>query len=252
MLKRMNRDKKNATSASRSLFPLDVAKLCLKTDGRALLHDLTFTLAAKSKTVVLGPNGAGKSLLLRLLNDLLTPTSGTIHWAGQKATIETRKNFALVFQKPVLLRRSAEANIQFVLGDLTRLERDERTKNLLEQAGLSHVAKTPARQLSGGEQQRLAIARALATHPQVLFLDEPCASLDPAATKAIEDLVETAHNAGTKIILVTHDLGQAKRLADDILFLSGGQLTEHTQAQDFFPHPKTATAQAFLAGEIII
>ncbi|MGH1419356.1 MAG: ATP-binding cassette domain-containing protein [Hyphomicrobiaceae bacterium] len=255
MLKRTN-DKKKKNKSTRSttgaLFPLEASGIGLRADGKTLLDSISFKLTGDTKTVILGPNGAGKSLLLRLLNGLLTPTLGTLSWSGCATDDAFGDKFALVFQKPVLLRRSAEANIRFVLEDLTTAERDERTNNLLRQAGLTQHAKTPARRLSGGEQQRLAIARALATQPEVLFLDEPCASLDPSATKAIEDLIETAHCAGTKIIMVTHDLGQAKRLGDDILFLHGGKLMEHTKAEDFFPRPKTTPAQAFLAGEIVI
>jgi tungstate transport system ATP-binding protein len=253
MLKRMD---SNKTSKARlpagSLFPLSVSALGFETDGQKLLHDVSFNLATDTKTVILGPNGAGKSLLLRILNGLLSPTSGAISWGGQETNTEVRAKLALVFQKPVLLRRSAEANIRFVLGDLSSADRSTRAQNLLQQAGLSDRAKIPARRLSGGEQQRLAIARALATEPEVLLLDEPCASLDPSSTKAIEDLIEAVHAAGTKIILVTHDLGQAKRLSDDVLFLHAGRLAEHTPARDFFPKPKTAPAQAFLAGEIVI
>ncbi len=254
MLKRMDdgTSKETTSRSGDSLFPLEVSNIGLETVGQSLLRDVSFTLAAETKTVIIGPNGAGKSLLLRILNGLLQPTSGHFTWAGRTTDAAVRARQAMVFQRPVLLRRSTEANIHFVLNGLSLAERNTRTQALLEQAGLTSRAKTPARLLSGGEQQRLAIARALATDPGVLFLDEPCANLDPSATKEIEDLINATHASGTKIILVTHDLGQARRVGDDVVFLSAGRLVEQATVQDFFAHPKTALGRAFIRGEIVM
>ncbi len=254
MLKRMDdgTSKETALPNGGNLFPLEVANVGFDTVGQSLLRNVSFTLAGETKTVIIGPNGAGKSLLLRILNGLLQPTSGNFTWAGRTTDSAVRAKQAMVFQRPVLLRRSTEANIHFVLNEHSATERNTRTQALLEQAGLTNRAKTPARLLSGGEQQRLAIARALATNPGVLLLDEPCANLDPTNTKEIEDLINATHASGTKIILVTHDLGQARRLGDDVIFLSAGRLVEQATAQDFFANPKTAPGRAFIRGEIVM
>jgi tungstate transport system ATP-binding protein len=199
--------------------------------------------------MIIGPNGAGKSLLLKLLHGLTAPTAGTIDWAGTTAA-EARTRQALVFQKPVLLRRSVAANIDFVLKSRgkDRAKRDM----LLEHVGLAHKAKQPARLLSGGEAQRLALARALATEPEVLFLDEPTASLDPASCLAIEGIVSEAKSRGVRVIFVTHDTGQARRMADDVLFLHGGRVIEYSPADTFFPEPRTQAARDYLQGRIVV
>jgi tungstate transport system ATP-binding protein len=158
----------------------------------------------------------------------------------------------MVFQRPVLLRRSAAANIRYVLytQGTPRAQRQALVTRALSQAGLLPSARRPARVLSGGEQQRLALARAWALQPQVLFLDEPTASLDPAATRAVETFLDTIHQQGSKIIMSTHDLGQARRLADEVLFLHQGQLLEHTPATAFFTRPQSPEAAAFLDGRL--
>jgi tungstate transport system ATP-binding protein len=159
----------------------------------------------------------------------------------------------MVFQKPVLLRRSVAANIAYVLkhGDMSGSERDKRISTALDMAGLANLAQRPARVLSGGEQQRLALVRAWATDPQVLFLDEPTASLDPAATRAVEALIDAINLSGVKIVMTTHDLGQARRVADQILFMNKGRLVEQRSADEFFEHPRTADAAAFIKGELL-
>ncbi|MGI9409269.1 MAG: ATP-binding cassette domain-containing protein, partial [Hyphomicrobiaceae bacterium] len=157
---------------------------------------------------------------------------------------------AMVFQRPVLLRRSVAANIDFVLalrGGPSPARRDA----LLDHVGLAARARQPARLLSGGEQQRLTLARALATEPDVLFLDEPTANLDPASVLMIEDIVTAAHANGTKIIFVTHDIAQARRLGGDIVFLDAGRVVEHRVADEFFGSPETETARAYLDGRLI-
>lgn len=243
-------------SNMQSILPLEISQLVFEANGTRLLHDINLTLAAGQRTVILGPNGAGKSLLLRLCHGLLEPTSGEINWHGTGAT-GTRdraiRRQAMVFQRPVMLRRSAHANIVHALKlrDIPRAERRERADAALAMAGLSRLADRPARLMSGGEQQRLALARAWVTEPEVLFLDEPTASLDPAATRSVESLIEGFHAAGTKIIMATHDLGQARRLADEIVFLHKGRLLEFSPAEDFFENPHTDEARAFTAGELL-
>ena len=234
-----------------TILPLSLEDIGYAAGGENLILGITATLTAGPRTVILGPNGAGKSLLLRLCHGLLQPTSGRIRWrtAGGPAL---RRHQAMVFQRPVMLRRSAAGNIAFALRlrGLGRRERRARIAEVLDRTGLSALAHQPARVLSGGEQQRLALARAWALEPEVLFLDEPTASLDPGATRAVEELVESIHRAGTKIVMTTHDLGQARRLADEILFLDHGRLVEVGPAASFFAGPATPEAAAFLKGEL--
>lgn len=257
MLKRPDTDRQPLhvqPNASRScapmtkLFPIHIENVSVIRRERALLNQVHMTLQATGITVVLGPNGAGKSVFLRVLNGLMTPDAGCIRFSGQPAPLDTANAQALVFQRPVLLRRSAADNIAFVLRDLPAPDRRSRVADILATANLTAAADTSARHLSGGEQQRLAIARAIATDPQLLMLDEPCANLDPMATAAIETLVKAIAAENIKIILVTHDLGQARRLADDIAFFANGQLETHASAADFFTAPQSANAQLFLDG----
>jgi tungstate transport system ATP-binding protein len=240
-------------SAPQSILPMEISHLVFESGETRLLHDIDVTLGAGSRTIILGPNGAGKSLLLRLCHGLLKPTSGEIIWRGAGTSRRAVRRQAMVFQRPVMLRRTAIGNITHTLKirDVPRTERRERAEAALALAGLSHLANRPARLMSGGEQQRLALARAWVTEPEVLFLDEPTASLDPAATRAVESLVEGFHAAGIKIIMATHDLGQARRLADEIVFLHKGRLLEFAPADAFFDHPQTDEASAFVKGELL-
>lgn len=234
-----------------SLFPLAVHQLRLEQDGREIIRGIDLTIHAGSITIILGANGSGKTMLLRLLHGLIAPTSGSISWglAGEPEAVRLRQ--AMVFQRPVLLRRSVAANIDFVLG-LRGARCSERRDALLDHVGLLQRAAQPARLLSGGEQQRLALARALATSPDVLLLDEPTASLDPASVAMIERIVQDAHRAGTKIIFVSHDIAQARRLADDVVFLDGGRVLERGPARQFFTSPSTEAASAYLEGRIVL
>jgi tungstate transport system ATP-binding protein len=235
-----------------AILPLVVRDLCYEIGGKRLLDGICFRIDAGPRTMVLGPNGAGKSLLLRLCHGLLQPSAGTMTWAG--AAPETARHCqAMMFQRPVLLRRSTAANITYVLRlqGIPRRQRRAVMTEMLEQAALLPLATRPARVLSGGEQQRLALVRAWALRPQVLFLDEPTASLDPAATRAVEVLLEHIHHTGTKIIMTTHDLGQARRLADEVLFLHHGRLVEYAPAPVFFGNPQSKEAAAFLEGKLL-
>ena len=234
-----------------SILPLTVRDLRFDAGGQALIKDLSFTLLPGTRTVVLGHNGSGKSLLLRLCHGLLTPTDGRVVWGGPFAK-EARKRQAMVFQRPVMLRRSAAANIDYALAlrGFSGNDRKRRLSEALRNTGLSELAARPARVLSGGEQQRLALARAWSLEPEVLFLDEPTANLDPAASRAVERIIDAIHASGTKIIMTTHDLGQARRLADEVMFLHGGRLVERSPAEAFFEKPRTDTADAFMRGEL--
>jgi tungstate transport system ATP-binding protein len=237
------------------LLPLRLDGVVYETGGLRLIDGITAMIGAGTRTVILGPNGAGKSLLLRLCHGLLSPTGGRIEYAGAAVRGEgwARTRQAMVFQQPVLLRRSARANVTYALArrGMKRAARRDAAEAALAQVGLGALADRPARVLSGGEQQRLALARAWALTPELLYLDEPTAKLDPAATRAVEAVVEAFHRAGTKIVMTTHDLAQARRLAHDVLFLNRGRLLEHTPADEFFAEPRSADARAFLRGELV-
>ncbi len=232
-----------------TILPLELRGVGFEAGGIPLIKDLTCTLERGPITAVIGPNGAGKSLFLRLCHGLIQPTSGTVHWGGAPDNPVNRQ--AMVFQRPVMLRRSVVANIEHVLAarKIPRSERAPRIEEVLERTGLARFATQSARTLSFGEQQKLAIARAWVLKPDVLFLDEPTASLDPAATHWIEELVLSIHDGGTRIVMTTHDLGQARRLAREILFMFRGRLLEHSEAEPFFDKPRNDLAEAYIAGE---
>jgi len=236
---------------SGSILPLRVDGLCYEASGESLLRDLSFEIDAGGPTIVLGPNGAGKSLTLRLCHGLLRPSAGRVEWGGPGAASAQGRQ-AMVFQRPVMLRRSALANVAFALGThgVPRSERVALAAAALQRVELGRVAHRSARALSVGEQQRLALARAWALEPEVLFLDEPTASLDPAAAHAVEEIIGAINEAGTRIVMTTHDLALARRLAADVLFLHGGRLLEHAPAAEFFESPRTDEARAFLEGRL--
>ena len=206
-----------------------------------IIKEVSLDIGRGPSTVILGANGAGKSVLMRLMHGLLLPTNGKVAWSSSGRQ-------AMVFQRPVMLRRSALANVAYAL---KLAGQDENAaQEALEEVGLAHLAHRPARVLSGGEQQRLALARAWALHPEVLFLDEPTASLDPSATREIETVIRAFDGAGTKIVMATHNLGQARRLADEIIYLHQGRVLERAAADKFFSQPATAEAAAFIKGEL--
>jgi tungstate transport system ATP-binding protein len=217
-----------------------------------ILDRISLTLEAGAPTVLIGPNGAGKTTLLRLAMGLVTPTSGLVTWGGRANAPPTHR--AIVFQRPVMLRRSAAGNIRYALAAAghVRQTRDARIDELLALVGLADLGGRPARKLSGGEQQRLALARALARDPQVLFLDEPTASLDPAATKAVEDVVRSVAARGIKVVMATHDLGEARRLAGEVVLMHRGGVVETGDAETFFRSPATPEARRFLDGELLV
>ena len=245
----------------RSILPLELRDVVFQAGGKKLIKDMSFTLSGDRTTIVVGPNGAGKSLLLRLCHGLLAPHAGQVIWhgttrggqPGNGSDLAVRRHQAMVFQRPVMMRRSVAANVDYALGlrGLSRAERKARTEEVLSHTGLAGRARMPARVLSGGEQQKLALARAWALRPQVLFLDEPTASLDPAATHALEAIITAIRAQGTRIVMTTHDLGQARRLADEVMFLHRGRLLEMSPAERFFTEPANDLAQMFVRGELL-
>lgn len=234
-----------------ALLPLRLDGVVFTAGARRIIDGVSLAIEAGPRTVVVGPNGAGKSVLLRLCHGLLQPSAGSISWNAAEAPDAPRRQ-AMVFQRPMLLRRSALANVAYALGvaGVPRGPRAARAHEALRKVGLESHAAHPARVLSGGEQQRLALARAWALQPEIIFLDEPTASLDPGATQEIEKVIGAMVAAGTKIVLVTHNLGQARRLGDEILFLHQGRLVERAPADLFFRRPESVEAKQFLEGEL--
>lgn len=232
-----------------AMFPLELTGVCFGHNGTAIVHDLTLRLEEGTRTVILGANGAGKSVTMRLMHGLLAPTAGRITWAGREWRPREQ---AMVFQRPVMLRASAMSNVAYglKLAGVDKATRTARARDALARVGLGHLSQRSARVLSGGEQQRLALARAWALEPRILFLDEPTASLDPGAAREIETVISDIAAAGTKIVMTTHNLGQARRLADEIVFLHRGRVVERTPVEAFFRQPQSAEAAAFIQGEL--
>jgi tungstate transport system ATP-binding protein len=237
--------------APMSLLPLRLDGVVFAVGARRIIDRVSLTIEAGPRTVIVGPNGAGKSVLLRLCHGLLQPSEGSIQWNSTEVPGAPRRQ-AMVFQRPMLLRRSAIANVAYALGvaGVPRGPRIARAREALRKVGLESQAAHPARVLSGGEQQRLALARAWALQPEIIFLDEPTASLDPGATHEVENVILAMVEAGTKIVLVTHNFGQARRMGDEILFLHQGKIAERASAQTFFRHPQSDEARRFLEGEL--
>lgn len=217
-----------------------------------ILRGVSLRLVEGAPTVLIGPNGSGKTTLLRVAMGLVTPARGSVSWGGSHDVAVVHR--ALVFQRPVMLRRTVADNVGYALAvaGVPRKQRAVRIQKLLMQVGLRDLADRPAPRLSGGERQRLALARALARDPSVLFLDEPTASLDPAATLAIEDLVRAITASGVKVVMTTHDLGEAARLAGDVVLLHRGAVVEQGPVQQFFGSPSTDEAKRFVAGQLLI
>jgi tungstate transport system ATP-binding protein len=231
------------------MFPLQARGLGVRLGGHDALKDVDLDVERGQRIAVLGANGAGKSVLLRTLHGLIQPTRGEIRWAGAP---ERPRSQAMVFQRPVLLRRSALANIAYALAvnGVDDPERWALARLAIERVGLAHLADRRARVLSGGEQQRVALARAWSLEPKLLFLDEPTASLDPGAGGDVERIVGEIHASGTAVVMTTHNLGLARRFADEIVFLHQGRLTERTPADRFFTAPSSPEAARFLQGEL--
>ena len=229
-------------------LPLVLEDVSLRAGTTTILDCVSLAIMPGAPTLIVGPNGAGKTTLLRLCMGLAAPSTGRISWGGRSDNKLERR--AILFQRPVMLRRTAAANVAYALAQagIPRGSRAERAAALLERVGLSDLAQRPARRLSGGEQQRLALAR----DPEVLLLDEPTANLDPAATRSVEEIVLTAAQSGIKIVMASHDLGQVRRLAGDVIFLVRGALCERARAEDFLDHPKTLEAAAFVRGDLVI
>ena len=245
----------NGIDRASAILPIEGRGLVFERGGRRIVDGVDVVLGQGAPTVaIMGPNGAGKSVLLRLLVGLIASDDGQVTWAGSPPSRTRAHRLGFVFQKPVLLRRSVLANVVYALkvAGIGAGKRAKLAEDALSEAGLGHLADSPARVLSGGEQQRLSIARALAPRPEMLILDEPTSNLDPASTAAIEGVIRDVAAAGTRVVLVTHDLGQARRVADEVMFLHRGRIVEHADAASFFAAPRTREVRSFLAGELVL
>jgi tungstate transport system ATP-binding protein len=231
------------------MFPLILRGLCFRPNGHEILSGVDLELGEEGISVLLGPNGAGKTVLLRTVCGLLSPSAGSVDWGGSAAVPQ---GIAMVFQHPLMLRASVLANVTLALKPLgvSLAERRRRGLAILERIGLADRARDSARLLSGGECQRLALARVWLTRPRLLLLDEPTASLDPSGVEAVERIVREIRTEGTRILMTTHNLGQAMRLADDVVFLSGGRVREHVPTKQFFSRPASDEARRFIKGEL--
>ena len=231
------------------MFPVLLEQVHYRPDGHDVLKGVDLEIGGEGITVLLGPNGAGKTVLMRTVAGLLPPDGGRIRWGSAD---NPGRDTAMVFQHPMLLRSSVAWNAALGLKPLglTRDAVRARTAAVLERVGLAHRAGDAARHLSGGERQRLALARAWAVKPRLLLLDEPTAALDPGATEAVEGIVREIRTEGTRILMTTHNLAQALRLADDIVFMDGGRVREHSPAGRFFARPRSDEARLFIQGEL--
>lgn len=236
---------------SESLLPMQARGLTVRRRGKVILGPIDLDLSREGFTILIGPNGSGKSTLLKSLHGVERLSDGSVAWNTEMA--EAQNHQAYVFQTPIMLRRTVAENLAYPL-KLAGVGRDDiRDACTLwaKRIGLGDAMDRPAPRLSGGEQQKLALARALIRAPQMLFLDEPCANLDGRAMREIESLLQTAHAEGTRILMATHDLGQLRRLATDVIFLHAGQVCETGPAQTLLDRPKTAQLTAFLKGDIV-
>ena len=234
-----------------NLLPIRLRKINYSPNNNPIISNINLTIRSNGITVIMGPNGSGKSVLVRLLHGLLTPNTGSIKYGLNSLDKSIRKKQAMVFQNPVLLRRSVLANMVFAdsIRGNTGLNN---CKEILTLLGLEQFQSYPAHLLSAGEKQRLALARAIVLKPSILFLDEPTANLDPSSIHFIEKILKNAREAGVKIIFITHDINQAKRIADDIIFIQKGKVVEHTETSVFFKTPQTSETAAYLDGKIIV
>ena len=225
---------------------ITIRDLSFNVEGKALLQNTSLSLSGEGITVLLGANGAGKTIFLKLLAGLLTPCSGTI--TSNKKTLAI-KTCSFVSQEPVILRRTVLKNMLFVLQRITP-EESTLAKELLRMMGLNNKENQNALTLSAGERQRLCLARAIITNPEILLLDEPTANIEPNSTTLIEKYLIQKVRSFRKIFFVTHDINQARRLADEIVFIDTGRVIEHSSSETFFKNPKTKEARKYISGKI--
>ena len=234
-----------------SILPLRLEAAAVRRGGNRLVGPVDIEIGAEGVTMVIGPNGSGKTSLLRLMHGLERAAEGRVRWAVPRTEARTRQ--AYVFQNPILMRRHVVGNIAYPLlvHGVRRAEARRRAAGWAEKIGLGEALERPASSLSGGERQKLALARALIRRPEILFLDEPCANLDGRATREIEVILAAARDGGTRIVMATHDMGQARRLATEVFFLLRGRVREAASGRDALERLATPEALAFLNGDIL-
>lgn len=237
-----------------SVLPLTASDIRLNRNGRELLNIPELSIGASGCTVIVGANGAGKSLLVRALCDLQTCDTGEVLWAGEKPQVHLRHKVGMLLQRPVLLRRSALANLTYALAQkgMDRKSRNHLANEALDRSGLAQLAQVQAHRLSGGEQQRIALARALLLQPSILFLDEATANVDPASTQLIEKQLRETSDAGVGIVMISHDIGQVRRMADHVLLMHQGCVAEYCHSEKFFNRPSNELTRRWIEGELLV
>ena len=234
------------------MFPLRVSDIQINIKSKRLIGPINLQIEQNGISILLGANGSGKTTLLEALHGLRKLSAGKVEWAISHTLAAKEQTF--VFQSPIMLRRTVSENLAFPLKvrQISKSVANAEVMMWAKKIGLEHKTKQQAVLLSGGEMQAIAVARALITKPKMLFLDEPTASLDGATKKTIEDILISASNDGTKIMMSTHDLGQAKRLAKDIVFMHNGIVEAHCSKEKFLTEPPSKAAKQFLAGDIVL
>ncbi|PZX46170.1 tungstate transport system ATP-binding protein [Roseinatronobacter thiooxidans] len=235
-----------------SILPLTLEDIEIRRNGKRLLGPVSWVLDGAGISILMGPNGSGKTTFLRAMHGIERISGGRIRWAAQAPEVQQAQAF--VFQAPIMMRRTVRDSIAYPLRlrGVSRAQARSAAEEWAARVGLGAALARPAMVLSGGEKQKLALARALVTAPQLLFLDEPCANLDGRATHDIEHILQDACKAGTRVVMSTHDIGQARRLADDVLFLHDGRLLETAPKDQFFTRPATPEGAAFLKGDLLL
>ena len=230
------------------MLPLTLTDVVVRRRGKRIIGPVTHRLEQGPPTIIIGPNGSGKTTLLRVIHGIERISTGQVNW-----THDAPDQQAFVFQSPIVLRRTVAENLAYPLrlAGVDKAEIVSRVTTWLARIGLDAFANTAVTRLSGGERQKLAIARALIRTPQVLFLDEPCANLDGHTTREIEALLSETAAAGTRLIMATHNMGQARRLAGDVIFMLNGKIHESGAANYIMNTPQTSELKAFLQGDIV-
>ncbi len=234
-----------------SILPLTLENATAHMRGKKLVGPVSLTLAPTGFTMVIGPNGAGKTTLLRLMHGLQRCSGGAVRWALPAAQARDRQAF--VFQSPIMMRRKVVDSLAYPLRlrGMGKAAALEKATSCAGNFGLTGLLESWAPLLSGGEKQKLSLARALIIEPEILFLDEPCANLDGRATREIEAILQQVQARGTRLVMSTHDMGQARRLAQDVIFMLHGKVHEQADVERFFTAPRTNEATAFINGDIV-
>lgn len=236
-----------------------ITNLTVDFSGKAVVDIEELSFAAGKIHALIGPSGAGKSTLLRVLNILQKTTKGTVYYFGQPLEyhgakkLAAQQSMAMVFQKSAMFSGNVYYNVALglKLRGINSGEISQRVTEALEMVGLGSFAKRSALTLSGGEAQRIALARALVIRPKVLLLDESTANLDPANVAILEEIIKRIHETGTTVIMVTHNLYQAKRISHHTVFINKGKVVEVNATGELFSNPRAEETRLFVSGEMV-